>query len=194
MAVLNDIEIKQFLEQGIITITDFDMNHVDSCSVDLRLGNTFRIFRNNEISHIDIKKGIAEEFMEVIHKKDTDQFIVHPGELVLAHTKETIKMPDHLVGTLDGRSSLGRLGLIVHSTANSLDPGYEGQITLEISNIAKFPIILWPGIRVCRLTFSQLTGPSSVPYNKRKRAKYMGNEGPGRSKIDMDSQDKLIVE
>ena len=194
MAVLCDKDIRESIEKGVIAIKDFDMGNIDSCSVDLRLGNTFRIFKNNEISHIDVKKGISAEFMDIVEKKETEQIIVHPGELVLAHTKECVKMPDNLVGTLDGRSSLGRLGLVVHSTANSLDPGFEGQITLEISNISKFPIILWPGIRVCRLTFTQLTDACEMPYYKRKKSKYVESKGPGISKIDLDVQDKLIIE
>jgi len=194
MAVLCDRDIKEHIEQGKIIIENFDMSHIDACSVDLRLGPNFRIFKHNEIPHIDVKKGVPEEYMETIQKGEHESFIVHPGELILAHTIEYVKIPDNLVGTVDGRSSLGRIGLLVHSTANSIDPGFEGQITLEISNIAKVPVLLWPGIKICRLTFTQLTGPCEIPYNKRKKSKYSGQIGPDASKIDLDYQDKLFIE
>lgn len=194
MTVLCDRDIKEYIMQGKIVIENFDMAHIDSCSVDLRLGNKFRIYKHNEIPHIDVKKGVPEEYMETIEKTEHESFIVHPGELILAHTKEFVRIPDNLVGTVDGRSSLGRIGLLVHSTANSIDPGFEGYIALEISNIAKVPVILWPNIKICRLTFTQLTDSCETPYNKRRQSKYSGQTGPDASKIDLDYQDKLIIE
>ncbi|MFH1317091.1 MAG: dCTP deaminase [Candidatus Woesearchaeota archaeon] len=192
MTVLCDKDIRKYLEEGKLVIHGFDISKIDPCSIDLKLGNTFKIFKHNEISHIDIKKGLSEEFMEKVEKRDEQQFIVHPGELILAHTKETVKLPADIVGTLDGRSSLGRIGLVIHSTANSIDPGFEGHITLEISNIAKVPVILYPGMRVCRLAFTKLSDTCEIPYNMRKKSKYASQIGPGVSKISMDGQDKLV--
>lgn len=192
MTVLCDKDIRQYILDGKIYIEDFDMNNIDPCSVDLKLGKRFRIFRHNELSHIDVRVGVADKHMEIIEKEEHDQFIIHPGELVLAHTKESVRLPDNIVGTMDGRSSLGRLGLTVHSTANSIDPGFEGQITLEISNIAKVPIILTPGMRVCRLAFTLLSDHCETPYNVRKKSKYKDQEGPGISKISLDGQNKLL--
>jgi len=124
--------------------------------------------------------------MDVVEKKEDEAFVIHPRELVLATTKESIKIPDELVATLDGRSSLGRLGVVVHSTANSFDPGFEGYPTLEISNISKVPVKLWPGSRVCRLTFTKLSSPCDVSYDKREESKYKKQSGPEASKIGMD--------
>ena len=117
MAVLCDRDIKRYIESGKLKIDNFDPNNVDPCSVDLRLGNTFKIFKHNELSHIDVNEGVAESAMETVEKNNNEPFIVHPGELILAHTFERVFIPDDLVGTIDGRSSLGRLGLTVHSTA-----------------------------------------------------------------------------
>jgi len=191
MTVLCDRDIRRYLVEGRIKVRDFDITNIDPCSIDLKLGGRFRIFRHNELSHIDVRKGVSDSAMEIIEKQDHEEFIIHPGELVLAHTKESVRLPDNIVGTIDGRSSLGRLGLTVHSTANSIDPGFEGQITLEISNIAKVPIILTPGMRVCRLSFTLLSGPCEVPYDMRKKSKYRAQEGPGISKISLDGQNRL---
>jgi len=184
MVVLSDKDIKEYIKSGKLVING--EIKVDPCSVDLRLGNIFRIFRSTEITHIDTKKGIDGKHMELVEKKEDEAFVIHPRELVLAMTKESIRMPDDLVATLDGRSSLGRLGVVVHSTANSFDPGFEGFPTLEISNISKVPVKLWPGSRVCRLTFTKLSSPCDVSYDKRECSKYKKQSGPEASKIGMD--------
>jgi len=149
----------------------------------LRLGNKFRVFRNTEITHIDTKIGVKEELMESIEKKDDEHFTIHPGELVLAMTKEDVKIPNDLVATLDGRSSLGRLGIVVHSTANSFDPGFEGHPTLEISNISKVPVVLWPNSRICRFTFTKLSSPVGTGYAQIDGKKYKHMKDPRISKI-----------
>lgn len=187
MTVLSDKDIRKHLEEGKIIIENFDYDNIDPCSVDLRLSNKFRTFLYSNITHIDTKKGISEKHMALAEKKEDEPFIIHPGELVLSTTKEYIKMPADLVGTLDGRSSLGRLGIVIHSTANSVDPGFEGNITLEISNISKIPVAIWPGMRICRLTFTKLTSESENPYNKREKSKYHAQKEPEISKISQDN-------
>ena len=187
MVVLSDRDIKQAIRDGKINITGIDINSITVASVDLRLGNKFRIFKNSKITHIDTKEGIIDGMMDLVEVAEGEAFVVHPGEFVLGITHEYIKLPDDLVGRLDGRSSLGRLGIVVHSTAGSIDPGFEGNITLEISNLAKVPVKLWPGSRVCRITFDKLSSPSETPYNKRKNSKYIKPTTPEASKIRLDN-------
>lgn len=186
MVVLSDKDIKQYIKEKKIIIENLDMNNIGPCSIDFRLGNKFRIFKNTNITHIDIKQGLDEKYMEIVEKQDNESFVVHPGELILAITKEKLKMPDDLVATLDGRSSLGRIGLVVHSTANSFDPGFEGYPTLEICNISKVPVAIWPNHKICRFTFTKLSSPSELPYNKKPNAKYHNQQEPSVSKIHQD--------
>lgn len=185
MVVLSDRDIKKYLEEKKLVIEGLCDEHIDPCSVDLRLSNKFRIFRNTESTHIDTRHGVAEELMEFIEKEEGKPFVVHPGELVLASTVEYIKLPNDLVGTLDGRSSLGRIGIVVHSTANSFDPGFEGNPTLEISNISRMPVALWPGMRICRLSFTKLSSPVERNYED-KKGKYHKITQPEASKIGED--------
>ncbi len=186
MTVLSDKDIKKRINDGSIYIEGVDINSISLASVDLKLGNKFKVFRNSQITHIDTKNAVTDEFMELIEKKESDPFVLHPGEFVLGSTKEYIKIPEDIVARLDGRSSLGRLGIVIHSTAGSVDPGFEGNLTLEIANISKLPVILWPGTRVCRLTFDVLSSPSETPYNKRKESKYNKQTEPLASKIFLD--------
>ncbi len=185
MVVLCDKDIKKLLQKGEIVIKEIIEEQIGSCSVDLRLGNTFRIFKHAEVTHVDPKEGIGEELMELVKKNNDEPFIIHPGEFVLGTTIEHVEIPRYLVARLDGRSSWGRLGIIIHSTAGSVQPGYAGQLTLEIANISKVPVKLWPGSRICQLTFEQLSSPCEVAYNE-KKSKYMGQEGPQSSKIILD--------
>ena len=186
MAVLSDRDIKQYLKEGKIVIEGFNEEHLGPSSIDLTLGNKIRVFRYNEFPFIDTKSNIPDSHMELIEVKQGKPIIVHPGELILGATKEYIKMPDDLMARLDGRSSLGRLGIIIHSTASAIDPGFEGNIVLEIVNISKIPVYIWPNQRVCRITFDKLTSPSEVPYSKKKDTKYHQQSSPGVSKISED--------
>ena len=186
MVVLSDRDIKQYLKEGRIVLEGFNHENIDPCSVDLTLSNKIRVFRYNEIPFIDTKEKIPDTHMQLIDVEEGKPIIIHPGELILALTNEYLKMPDDLVATLDGRSSLGRLGIVVHSTANSFDPGFEGNPTLEISNISKIPISLWPGMKICRLTFTKLSSPAETPYNKREKSKYHQQISPDASKIYKD--------
>ncbi len=188
MAVLSDRDIKKYLKDGKLVINGLIEDYIDPCSVDLRLGNKFRFFKNTELTHVDTKQGVPEEVMEYAEKPEGKPFIIHPREFVLGTTVEYIKIPKDLVATLDGRSSLGRLGVIVHSTANSFDPGFEGHPTLEISNISRVPVVLWPGSRICRLTFTKLSSPAETGYSEKKGKKYAKQEGTEASRIHLDEK------
>jgi dCTP deaminase len=185
MVVLNDRDIKQAIAQQEIVITNIQPDQIGSCSVDLCLGNTFRVFKHAEVTHIDPKQGITPELMELIEKKDNEAFIIHPGEFVLGSTVEHVEISRSMVARLDGRSSWGRLGIIIHSTAGSVQPGYAGQLTLEIANISKVPVKLWPGSRICQISFEKLSGPCEKAYGDRN-SKYMGQKGPAASKISLE--------
>jgi len=181
--ILPDHEIKKCLREGKIVITPIDEDvQIQPAGVDLRLGNDFRIFRMISTPFIDTKKK-TENYTEKITIGDDVPFIIHPGEFVLGSIKEYIKMPDDLVGAMDGRSSLGRLGVVVHATAASINPGWEGHLVLEITNIGKMPVALYPGQRVAKLAFHKLSSPSELPYNKRDDVKYNRQESVTETSI-----------
>lgn len=183
MAVLSDKDIKKALREGKITINSISPEQIGPSSVDLRLGNKFMVFKHAEVTHINPKESQNDDLMEMVEIAEGKSFIIHPGEFVLANTMEYIRLPDDIVARLDGRSSWGRLGIVIHSTAGSVDPGFEGQLTLEIANISKVPVMLWPCLKICRITFDTLTSPSEMPYNKRKGSKYLKQTGPNASRI-----------
>jgi dCTP deaminase len=184
--VLSDRDLKKALKDGKIKITPApDLKvQLGSCSIDLRLGNTFRIFESGVHGVIDPQKNVGHEFTKEITVKEGTAFIMQPGDFVLATTVEALEVPDDLLGNLEGRSSIGRLGIIIHSTAASIDPGMRGHITLELANMGKLPVALYPNMRICSVSFEQLSSPAEVPYYKKKSAKYLGQVGPGESKID----------
>lgn len=186
MTILSDKDIKNALKEGKIVIEDLKEEQIGSSSVDLRMGNKFRVFRHSEMTHIDPRENSSEHLTTLYEMENDKPFIIHPGEFILANTKEYIKLPDDLIARMDGRSSWGRLGIVIHSTAGSVHPGFEGQLTLEITNLSKVPVKLWPGSRICQLTFETLTSPSETPYNKRKSSKYLKQRGPGISKISKE--------
>lgn len=187
--MLSDVDIRKSLEQKIIIINpapDFS-RQLGSCSIDLRLGTKFRVFNHSKIPFIDPRNSaIASEMMtEIVIHKD-EPFILQPNDFVLATTMETLTLPDDLLARLEGRSSLGRLGLVVHSTASIFDPGWHGVIVMELGNLGRVPIALYPGMRICALTFEQLTSPASVPYHKKKSAKYIDQDAPLASRISQE--------
>lgn len=184
--VLSDKDLKVALRSGKIKIKpapDYK-TQLGSCSIDLRLGNVFRVFEHSRHAYIDpFKKSISDEVTREIVVKNKDPFIVQSGDFVLATTIEEIWVPDDLTGRLEGRSSIGRLGIVVHSTAANIECGFRGHITLELANMGKMPVALYPGMRICSISFEQLSSPAEVPYYKKKSAKYVGQKGPGESKI-----------
>lgn len=184
--ILSDGDIKKELEKGDLVIEKITFNQIGPCSVDLTLGQTFMVFKHADITHVDPKKIDRESLMSEVIKEDDKPFIIHPGEFILGSTKERVKVPSYLVGRLDGRSSWGRLGIIVHSTAGSVHPGWDGQLTLEIANISKLPVALYPSMKICQISFQKLTSPAEEPYNKKEKAKYIHQNGPGATRVGED--------
>lgn len=173
--ILSDRDIKTALEDGTIKITPKpDMKtQLGTCSLDMRLSNTFRIFEYNRSAFIDVADKKTFEGITVEHVlKKHEPFVLHPGQFVLGATLERIELPKEIAARIDGRSSLGRLGLVIHSTAGHIDPGYAGKITLEITNIGKLPIILHTGLRVCQLVFETLTSSVSQGYKDRRTSRW----------------------
>jgi len=183
--VLSDKDLKIAIKSGKIKIKpapNFKIQ-LGSCSIDLCLGNVFRIFEHSRYPYIDPFKKTTDSFTEEIKIKNREAFIIQPGDFVLATTVENIEVPDDLIGRLEGRSSIGRLGVVIHSTAATIDAGWKGHLTLELANMGKLPVALYPGMRICSITFEQLSSPAEVPYYKKKHAKYVGQQYPGESKI-----------
>jgi dCTP deaminase len=179
---LSDKDILQRIKAGEINIKPFVRVQLQPASYDLRLHTNFRIFKSTSVSHIDVKETF--DVTELVKVKRGGEFIIHPGEFVLASTFEKIKMPNDLLGTLEGRSSLGRLGLIVHATASHIPPGFLGHLTFEVSNLSNLPIKLYAGMRVAQLSFSQLSSSVTKPYGKKGlRSKYQHQEPPTASRI-----------
>lgn len=184
--ILSDGDIKQYLKKGVIKIKPApDLStQLGSCMVDLRLGNVFRVFEHSKKPYIDpSKKDYSNEITREIVLKDNEQFIMQPGDFVLAITLERVTIPDYLMGRLEGRSSLGRLGIVVHSTASVFHPGWDGKCVLELGNLGRMAVALTVGMRICAMTFEELKSPSLVPYNRTKGAKYKIQESVSESRI-----------
>jgi dCTP deaminase len=161
--VLSDRSLREAIASGRLRIEPFDEAAIQPSSIDLRLGSVFRVFVNRSDTHIDPRID-QSGLTEVVKIADGEHFVLHPGEFVLAGTLETVEMSADLVGRIEGKSSLGRLGLMVHSTAGYVDPGFRGKLTLELTNNATLPILLWPGMRTGQLSVLELTTPAERPY------------------------------
>ena len=184
--ILSDRDIKKAIKSGRIRIRpkpDWGVQ-LGSCMIDLRLGNVYRVFNHSKTPYLDPQnpKTLSDVTTE-IRVKDGEAFTLHSGEFILAATREYVEMPDDLTGRLEGRSSIGRLGVVIHSTAANIECGFRGNITLELANMGRIPVMLYPGMRICSLSFEQLTSPAEVPYYKKKGAKYVGQKKPEASKI-----------
>lgn len=189
MAILSDKTIKEYLEEGKIVIDSLkDEQQIQPSSVDMRLGDEFKVFKVIRKPYIDPKdEDDIAEYMESSTVPEGEAFIIHPNEFALATTQEYVKVPDDLVARVEGRSSMGRLGVTMHVTAGYVDPGFEGRITLEISNIGAMPVALYPGQRVCQLVFETMTTPAKLPYGHPKRnSKYMKQLKPESSRVKLD--------
>ncbi len=187
--ILSDRDIKKCLASGRIKIDPApDLTvQLGSCSIDLRLGNCFRIFEYSRHPYVDLReKADLGDIMREVQVDDGDTFVMQPGEFVLATTKETLELADDLVGRLEGRSSLGRLGIIVHGTASIFDPGWIGTVTMELGNLGRMPIALYPTMRICSFTFEELSSPAEVPYRTKPGNKYAGQTGPEASRFSDD--------
>jgi dCTP deaminase len=174
--VLSDRTIREEIAAGRLIIEPFDDTLLQPSSVDVRVAGEFRVFHNNRRTYIDVKDA-NDDLTEVVAIPDGEAFILHPGEFVLGSTRERVALPDDLVARLEGKSSLGRLGLLIHSTAGYIDPGFDGTITLELSNVARLPISIYPGMPIGQISFLQMTTPVDNPY----RGKYQGQSGPTAS-------------
>lgn len=182
MVILSDRDVRKQLKSGKIKIEPLDLEkQIMPVGIDLRLGNEFRIFKMNHQSHINPSTDNFENITELVKVEDDKHFMLHPGEFVLGVTKEFIELPDDIAARIDGRSSLGRMGIIVHSTAGRVDPGFTGKLTLELSNIGKLPVRLFPGMKFCSLVFEETSSPVERSY--RKVGKYGGFSSPVESKI-----------
>ena len=176
--ILSDRTIREQLEAGRIVIDPLDGGDIQPSSVDLRLDRWFRVFRNHKLGHIDVKENL-EELTELVVTEEDEPFILHQGEFVLGSTLERVALPNDIVARLEGKSSLGRLGLLIHSTAGFVDAGFDGQLTLELSNVANLPITLYPGMKIGQISFMQMTTEAENPYGTgRLGSKYHGQRGP----------------
>ena len=187
--ILSDKDIKKHIKEGKIIINplpDFE-NHLGPCSLDLRLGNSFKVFKPTQYPYLDLRsKRDFEEVMEEITIEEGGPFILQPKEFIIAVTKEEIVLPDNIMGRLDGRSSLGRLGLVVHSTAARFDPGWKGKAVMELGNLGIMPIILYAGMRICAMTFETLSSSAEMPYMKQKDHKYANQNNATASKVNKE--------
>ena len=178
--LLSDKTIKEYIKSGKIKIDPpVPDDYIGQVGVDLRLSNQFRLFKTTHRPFIDLSEGKPDLDTELIEVNDGNRFMLHPGEFVLGMTMENVELSDQIAARVDGRSSLGRIGIIVHSTAGHVDPGWKGRITLEISNIGKLPIALIPGMRFCALLFEEISTPVERAYH----GKYIGSTLPTASKI-----------
>ena len=180
--LLSDRDIRSELAEGRVVLEPFDEAMVQPSSVDVRLDKFFRVFENHRYPHIDPAEEQPELTREV-QPQSGEPFILHPGEFVLASTYEVITLPDDVAGRLEGKSSLGRLGLLTHSTAGFIDPGFSGHVTLELSNVATLPIMLWPGMKIGQLAFFRLSSSAENPYGSDGHGShYQGQRGPTASR------------
>jgi dCTP deaminase len=180
--ILSDRTIKEQLDAGRIVIEPRDDDCIQPSSVDLHVDRYFRVFRNHTMGYIDVKQDL-EDLTELVEVEQDGVFILHPGEFVLGSTSERVALPDDLVARLEGKSSLGRLGLLIHSTAGFVDAGWDGHLTLELSNVANLPITLYPGMKIGQISFLQMTTAADVPYGSGALgSKYKGQRGPTPSR------------
>jgi dCTP deaminase len=181
--VLSDATIRAEVESGRIVFDPYDPGLVQPSSVDMRVDRKFRVFRNAFYPYIDVRKKM-EDLTELVEINDDDPFILHPGEFVLGQTLERVRLPNDLVARLEGKSSLGRLGLLIHSTAGFVDAGFEGNLTLELSNVANLPITIYYGMPIGQLSFMRMDAPVEVPYGSGEAgSKYQGQAEPTPSRF-----------
>src|ERR1700689_1514557 len=187
--VLSDVDIRRYIAEGKIKISpELPPEQIGSCSVDFKLGNEFNVFEHSRNAYIDLRENKSiEGLMKSVMVPPGESFILQPREFVLAITEETLELDDDVLGRLEGRSSLGRIGIIVHGTAGLFDPGWTGKATLELSNLSRMAVALHPGMRICSFTFEQLSSPSSVPYRQKPGNKYAGQLHPLASRLGSEA-------
>ncbi|MFT3873212.1 MAG: dCTP deaminase [Nocardioides sp.] len=181
--LLSDRDILGEIDHGRIELNPWDPAMLQPSSIDVRLDRFFRVFENHRYPHIDPAEDQSELTREVIVEGTEDPFILHPGEFALGSTYEVVSLPDDVAARVEGKSSLGRLGLLTHATAGFIDPGFTGHVTLELANVATLPIKLWPGMKIGQLCFFRLTSPAEHPYGSEKYgSRYQGQRGPTPSR------------
>jgi dCTP deaminase len=180
--ILSDRTLREEIAAGRIIIEPLDETCIQPSSIDVKVGNLFRVFRNHTAGLIDVKQDL-EDLTELVTIGEDGVFMLHPGEFVLGTTLERVGVPNNLVARIEGKSSLGRLGLLIHSTAGFIDAGFDGHITLELSNVASLPITIYPGMKIGQISFVQMTTPADNPYGSGARgSKYQGQRGPTPSR------------
>ena len=189
----SDQDILAALKSGRIVIRPYPNleEQLGPCSIDLHLGDTFQVFQHTKLPYVDLKNKIDfESLMSTVVVKGGDPFIMQQGDFVLASTTEHIEFADDLMGRVDGRSSLARLGIVVHSTAGRFDAGWRGVVTVELGNLGVMPVTLYPGMRICSMSFEELKTPSSRPYWKNPKSKYKGAKVAETSKLALEFESK----
>ncbi|WP_053731907.1 dCTP deaminase [Nocardia sp. NRRL S-836] len=180
--LLSDQDLRKEVESGRLQLDPFDVEMLQPSSIDVRLDRFFRVFNNTKYTHIDPSQQ-QDDLTSLVETPEGEQFVLHPGEFVLGSTYELVTLPDDLAGRLEGKSSLGRLGLLTHSTAGFIDPGFSGHITLELSNVANLPITLHPGMKIGQLCLFKLSSPAEHPYGSAQAgSRYQGQRGPTPSR------------
>src|ERR1700710_1624605 len=180
--LLSDRDIREQLESGRVGLDPLELGMIQPSSIDVRIDKYFRLFDNHKYPFIDPRED-QPELTRLVEIRAGAPFILHPGEFVLGSTYELITLPDDIAARLEGKSSLGRLGLLTHSTAGFIDPGFSGHVTLELSNVATLPIKLWPGMKIGQLCFFQLSSPAEHPYGSAQySSRYQGQRGPTASR------------
>ena len=183
--ILSDKSIRDEIRNGQIAISPFDPSDVQPASVDLHLGSKVLVFRNSTSPFIDLRKDLPD-LNEMVEIAEDQPFILHPGEFVLGNTLERIKLSDAIVARLEGKSSLGRIGLLIHSTAGFVDPGWDGNLTLELSNVSRLPLTLYKGMPIGQISFQYLSTPAENPYgSKSLRSRYQGQTEPTASRAHL---------
>jgi dCTP deaminase len=186
MSVLSDRDIRAAITSGEVRIDPYDPRDLQPSSVDLHLDRSFRVFRNNRYAYIDVRAP-QPDLTELLRVEDDEPFILHPGEFVLGQTVEWVELPNDLVARLEGKSSLGRLGLLIHSTAGYVDPGWRGNLTLELSNVANLPIALYYAMRIGQISFFRMSSPVDRPYGSAGLgSEYQGQSEPTASAFHRD--------
>ena len=188
--ILSDTDIQKELDSGRVVVDPLDEGAIQPASVDVRVGDTFRVFANHRRSVIDVRTPM-DDLTEPVEASEDNPFILHPGEFVLGSTLEVVELPDDLVGRVEGKSSLGRLGLLIHSTAGFVDAGFQGHLTLELSNVANLPIAIYPGMRIGQLCLFRMTSPAERPYGSPGLgSKYQGQRGPTPSRYSKSFEEE----
>ena len=184
--IFSDRTIKEAIASGRIEIDPFDASYIQPSSIDLRVDRLFRVFENHKYPHID-PKAAQFDLTTMVEVEGDEAFILHPGEFVLGSTLERVRLGNDIVARLEGKSSLGRVGLLIHSTAGFVDPGFDGYLTLELSNVATLPIAIYPEMKIGQISFYQLTTEADAPYGSASDgSKYQGQRGPTPSRVHED--------